>query len=141
MLKRLSSSTLSEFVDIKTSVFLLRVVSAFFIIYGHGWGKLMRVLDGNLQFLDPIGLGPEVSLILAVFAEAVCGFLLLIGFWSRFAALVLSINLGVAAFGHHIPAGDSFGGNLELALLYLLVMVVLFLLGPGKFSVDGSRSA
>lgn len=141
MLKRLNSSTLSEFVDIKTSVALLRIVAALFLIYGHGWGKLMNVVGGNFQFLDPLGIGPEASLILAAFAEGICGILLLIGFWSRFAALVIFINLGVAAFAHHIPAGDSFGGSLELALLYMLVMAVLVLLGPGKFSVDESRSS
>ena len=137
MLKRLNSSTLSEFTDVKTSAAILRIFAAFFMIYGHGWGKLMNVLNGNFQFLDPIGIGPEASLILAAFAEAICAFLILIGFWTRLASFFLIVNMAVAFFFVHIS--QSFG-DMEMALLYLLIWVVIFLLGPGKFSVDESRS-
>lgn len=135
MLKRLKSSTLSEFVSTQTSAMVLRIFAAFFMLYGHGFGKLMNVVNGNFQFLDPIGIGPEASLILAAFAEAICAFLVLIGFWTRLASLILVINMVVVIFFHHIPAGDAFGG-FETAALYLLAFVVIFLLGPGKMAVD-----
>ena len=135
MLKRLNSTTLSEFVDVRTSAMLLRVTAAFLMIYHHGFGKLMKVLGGNFQFLDPLGIGPEASLILATLAEAVCAFLVLVGFWTRLAALILVINMGVAVFFHHLPAGDGFAG-IELPLFYLAVFLVVFLLGPGKFAAD-----
>lgn len=135
MLKRLNSSTLSEFVDAKTSAMILRIVTAFFMIYGHGFGKLMNVLGGNFQFLDPIGLGPEVSLILAAFAEGICAFLILIGFWTRLAAVFLIINMLVAVLFVHIPGGDSLG-DMELPLMYLGLFIVIFLLGPGKYAID-----
>lgn len=138
MLKRLNSSTLSEFVDAKTSAMIFRVLAAFFMIYGHGFGKVMNVLGGNFQFLDPIGIGPGASLILAAFAEGVCAFLILIGFWTRFASLILVLNMVVAVFFHHIPAGDAFG-DFETAVLYLVAFIVIFLLGPGKFAVDEGR--
>lgn len=137
MLKRLNSSTLNEFVDVKTSAFILRVFAAFFMIYGHGWGKVMNVLNGNFPAgFDPIGIGPELSMILAAFAEGVCAFLILIGFWTRLASLFLIINMSVAFLFVHIS--QSFG-DMEKALLFLLVWVVIFLLGPGKYSVDDSR--
>lgn len=137
MLKRLNSSTLTEFVDPKTSAAILRVVAAFFMIYGHGWGKLMNVFGGNFPGgFDPIGIGPELSMILAAFAEGICAFLVLIGFWTRFALLFLMANMSVAVVFAH--AGDPFG-NKEKALLFLLIWVVVFLLGPGKFSVDDNR--
>lgn len=137
MLQRLKSSTLSEFVDPKTSAFILRIFAAIFMIYAHGYGKVSSVLSGNLGFLDPLGIGPEASLILAAFAEGVCAFLILIGFWTRLASLFLIGNMLVAIFFHHIPSGDAFGGY-EMAALYLLVWVVVFLLGPGKYSIDDS---
>ncbi|SMO47183.1 DoxX family protein [Fodinibius sediminis] len=136
MLKRLKSSTLSEFVDVKTSAMIFRVLVAFFMIYGHGFGKVMNVLGGNFQFLDPLGIGPAASLVLAAFAEGVCAFLVLIGFWTRLASLILVINMAVAIFFHHIPSGDAFGG-FETAALYLVSFIVIFLLGPGKAAVDG----
>jgi putative oxidoreductase len=135
MLKRLNSSTLSEFVDTKTSVAIFRIFVAFFMIYGHGFGKLMNVFGGNFQFLDPIGLGPELSLILAAFAEAICAFLVLIGFWTRLASLFLIVNMSVALFFVHLPAGDTFG-DIETLLFFLLSWIVIFLLGPGKYSID-----
>lgn len=138
MLKRLNSSTLSEYVDAKTSAMILRIVTAFFMIYGHGFGKLMNVLGGNFQFLDPIGLGPELSLILAAFAEGVCAFLILIGFWTRLASVFLIINMLVAVLFVHVPGGDSLA-DMELPLLYLGLFIVIFLLGPGKYSIDDSR--
>lgn len=137
MLKRLSSSTLSEFVDAKTSAAVLRIFAGFFMLYGHGWGKLMDVFSGNFQFGDPIGIGPTASLILAAFAEGICSILLIAGFWTRLSALILSINMAVAILFYHIPAGDSFGG-MELALMYLLLFFGVILLGPGKYSIDNS---
>ncbi|HEX6983107.1 MAG TPA: DoxX family protein [Balneolaceae bacterium] len=136
MSKRLNSSTLTEFVDVKTSAFILRL-SAFLMIFCHGYGKVMNVLSGNFQFGDPIGLGPEISLILAALAEGIGALMVLLGFWTRLGALLLIINMAVAVFFYHIPAGDNLGG-MELPLLYLLVFTVVFLLGPGKFSFDNS---
>jgi putative oxidoreductase len=138
MLQRLKSATLSEFLDVKTSAFILRVFAAFFMFYGHGYGKLMKVLNGDFQFLDPIGIGPEASLILAVFAEVVCALFILVGFWTRLASLILVINMAVAVLFYHIPAGDAFAG-MEPALYYMFTFLVIFLLGPGKFSLDQSR--
>lgn len=138
-MNRMNSSTLREFVDVKTSAMILRVFTAAFMIYGHGFGKLMNVLGGNFQFLDPIGLGPEVSLILAALAEAVFAFLIVIGLWTRLSALILMINMAVALVFVHIAGGDSFG-DMEMPLLYLVNFTVIFLLGPGKFSVDDTRS-
>ncbi len=137
MLQRLKSSTLSEFVDTKTSVAVFRIFIAFFMLYGHGWGKLMSVFGGNFQFLDPLGIGPAASLILAAFAEGICALLILVGFWTRLASLILTINMAVAVFFVHLPGGDWFG-DMELPLIYLLSFLVILLIGPGKFSVDNS---
>ena len=139
MLQRLNSTKLEEFVDPKTSAMILRIFAAFFMIYGHGYGKVASVLQGNFEFLDPIGIGPAASLILAAFAEGICAFLILIGFWTRLASLFLTINMAVAVFFVHLPAGDWFG-DMELPVIYLVIFIVIFLLGPGKGSVDANRS-
>lgn len=139
MLQRLNSSKLSEFVDPKTSAAIFRIFVAFFMLYGHGWGKLMNVFAGDFGFGDPIGIGPTASLILAAFAEGICSLLIIAGFWTRLASLFLIINMSVAVFLVHFPAGDWFG-DMELPLFFLLAFIIIFLLGPGKFSVDDSRA-
>ncbi len=134
MLNSLKSTAVTQFVNTKVSAMFLRVFAAGFMLYGHGFSKIMKILNGNFAFVDPIGIGPEITLILAAFAEGVCAFLILIGCWTRFAALVLVVNMSVAAFVVH--AADSFGTK-EPALLYLLIFGIVLLLGPGKFAVDG----
>ncbi len=71
-----------------------------------GWGNWTAAnekarLAGVAKFPDPLHIGSHLSLGLTAFAEVVCAALLIIGFCTRFAALALSIALGVAFFLHH----------------------------------------
>jgi putative oxidoreductase len=111
---------------------LLRVSAGGFMLT-HGFPKLQRILAGEFQFGDPLGLGPEVSLVLAVFAEFVCSILLVLGLGTRLASIPLIVTMAVAAFISH--GADPFGRK-ELALMYLVAYVVLLLNGAGKFSLD-----
>ena len=137
-MSKLNSSSISAFVSSGVSAMILRVFASFFLFFGHGLGKLEMVLNGNFQFLDPIGVGPMATLIFAAFVEGICTVFVFVGFYTRLAALLVVVNMASAVLFHHYPAGDSFGG-MELPLLYLLIFLVIFLLGPGKFAVD-SRS-
>ena len=100
----------------------------------HGWPKMQRLLATPDKFLDPIGLGPEVTLTLAVFSEVVCAVLIMLGAATRLAAMPLLITMLVAAFVTH--ADDPFN-KMELALLYGAGSMTLVLTGAGKYSVDG----
>lgn len=100
----------------------------------HGIPKLMILFGDNpIQFGNPIGIGVMASLILAVFAEVICSVLILIGFKTRLAAVPLIITMFVAYFIVH--SGEAFKSR-ELSLFYLIVYIVLFIAGSGKFSVD-----
>ena len=114
---------------------ILRVCPAIMMIYGHGWSKLKRIIAGNWEFSDPIGIGPIASLLLATFAEVVCSLAVIAGFRTRLAAIPLVITMLVAAFIRH---GANPWERKELALLYGVVFVVVILLGPGRFSLDKS---
>ncbi len=133
MLKKLKSTGLSEFINTGVTLLVLRVFGSFFMIYGHGWGKLVKVFNGDFRFADPLGLGPELSLILSAFAEGICTLFIIAGFYTRAASLVLMINMSVAFLFVHIS--DPFG-NMEKSLLFLLIFSTVFLLGPGKYSLD-----
>ncbi len=113
---------------------LLRVGLAGSLVYAHGWGKLMRLLDGSMRFADPIGLGPGPSLGLAVFAEFLCALLVLLGLAGRLATVPVVILFVVAYFVVH--GGDPFGEK-EKALLFLVGFLALLFTGPGRFSIDG----
>lgn len=114
-------------------LFILRVSVAILMI-PHGYNKFNDFMAGNGgTFPDPLGVGPNLSMGLTVFAELLCSVLLLAGFLTRFALIPLIICLLVIAFGVHWsdPMGDK-----EHALLYLAGYIALYLGGPGKWAVD-----
>jgi putative oxidoreductase len=130
-MKQLFSTAYSQSV-LNIWLLLLRIgVGAFMLT--HGVPKLMKLLGGDLTFADPFGLGAGVSLVLIVFAEALCSIFIFVGLGTRLASIPLIITMLVATFIQH--ADDPFGRK-ELALLYLLIYVTLLVLGSGKYSID-----
>lgn len=124
--------TTSKNTDI--ALLLLRLTFGGAMVYGHGWGKLLRLFgDDPIKFSDPFGIGPAASLALVVFAEFFCALLLFFGLLTRQATIPLIITMLVAIFYAH--AGDPFS-KIEKALLFLTVYVSLFLTGPGWYSLD-----
>ena len=65
---------------------LLRIVFSL-LMMTHGWSKLERILEGNLNFGDPLGLGSTISLYLVTFAELVAPIFIIIGFKTRIISL------------------------------------------------------
>ena len=99
----------------------------------HGWPKLGRLMETPEKFADPIGLGPEITLALAVLSEFVCALLIMAGAWTRLACIPFVMTMLVAAFVVH---GDDPFKKQELALLYGAGALALGLIGAGRFSVD-----
>jgi len=111
---------------------LLRIVPSAMML-SHGLPKFQKMIGGNFEFADPIGLGPAPSLFLAMIGEFICPILIIIGFKTRIMAIPPAITMLVAAFMIHI--NDPFGTK-EKALIYLVIFLVIILLGPGKYSID-----
>ena len=111
---------------------ILRVVFGGLFIR-HGYMKLAAYNDILPMFQDIIGIGAKFSFNLVIFAELVCGFLVLIGFLTRFTVIPILVTMGVAYFVAH--KNDPFDMK-NLPFLYFLLCFVVFILGSGKFSVD-----
>jgi putative oxidoreductase len=114
------------------AAFLLRLVFGGLFIY-HGWQKIAGFSEISPQFPDLIGIGGKLSFLLVIFAEFVCGIFVVFGFYTRLAAVPILITMIVAFFVAH--AKDAFNAK-ELAFVFMLLSVVIFVLGSGKFSVD-----
>jgi putative oxidoreductase len=113
---------------------IFRISISAFMMFGHGLGKFQKLLSGNeIKFLDPFGLGPMFSFSLAVFAEFFAAGLIILGLFTRFSSLSLIITMAVAVFIAH--SGDPFSKQ-EKALLFLVSYILLFLTGPGKYSLQ-----
>lgn len=111
---------------------LVRIAGGGFMLT-HGYGKMIRLFNGTVEFADPIGLGVELSLILTVFAEVLCAAFILLGILPRLAAIPLIITMLVVVFVVH--AEDGFGKQ-ELGLFYLISYSIVLLLGAGKYSLQ-----
>ncbi|HUS00420.1 MAG TPA: DoxX family protein [Chitinophagaceae bacterium] len=112
---------------------LVRIGIASFMLF-HGIGKFQSLFSREeIKFPDPIEIGSTASLAFAVFAEVGCSILIFLGLATRLAVIPLIITMLTAVLVIHNAQGFA---KQELALLYLLVYVTLFVTGSGKYSVD-----
>lgn len=114
---------------------LLRVTFSLVLLINHGLPKYENFGVMSQRFFDPVGFGPSTALGLSIFAELFCAGLIILGFMTRLATIPLIINFAVAFFGFHYF--DPFAKK-ELAFLFLTVYLALFILGPGRISIDAA---
>lgn len=115
------------------ALLILRVVFSGSMIYGHGLGKLNKLIEGNLSFSNPIGIGEAPTLFIAVFSEVIAPIFIIVGYKTKFFSFFPAATMFVAAFIVHL--GDPFG-KIEKALLFLVGFIVIMMMGPGKYSID-----
>ncbi|MGE7773954.1 DoxX family protein [Chitinophaga sp. NPDC101104] len=113
---------------------LLRLIVGGLFIY-HGYGKLANYETMLQMFTDIIGIGVKPTVILVIFAEFFCGIFVVLGLFTRLSIIPIFITMIVAFFIAH--AKDPFQTK-ELAFAYLLLSVVIFVLGSGRFSLDAA---
>lgn len=115
------------------SLLILAVRLVFGVLFFiHGIDKLMNFSALSETYPSVLGLGSYTTLMLAVFTEFCCSLFLIAGLLERIMLIPMIISMGVAFFDIHdamLPEG-------ELALIYLIVFIILFLTGPGRYSVD-----
>ncbi len=119
----------------------LRVVFGLYLAFGHGLGKITggperwAQLGGVMEGIFGFGFLPTFWGFLAAIAEFVCALLVAVGLVTRPAALLVVINMMVAALAHISGVID---GGPEMALLYATLFLGLLFIGPGKYSADNS---
>lgn len=117
---------------------LLRLgMGAIFIV--HGVSKLLgggEALTGVGSAVGNVGIesGHYFFGLLAALFEAGGGLLLMLGLFTRLAAVAITLVL-VGAFVHHAASGDPLDVWLH-PLKAFTVMVAIFFTGPGRYSVD-----
>jgi putative oxidoreductase len=126
--------------SVDLGLLLLRLWYGIPMVWLHGWPKLVGFSKMSGGFPDPLGVGSQTSLILAILGEVVCPILLILGLFTRFAALGAAITMAVAFWGVHslVLRGEGSG---EMAFVYLGAYVALLIAGPGRFSMDGGTAA
>jgi putative oxidoreductase len=115
------------------ATFLLRATLGFLMCLNHGAPKIANFSEMKLTFFDPFHIGHRWSLVLCIFAEVFASVLLILGVFTRIAALILFIDMFVAVFLFH--RGQEVK-DYEEAIVFLVGFGSVLLLGPGRLSVD-----
>ena len=124
---------------VDTALLILRLVLGITVLL-HGIAKLPPPPEGLMGMLAKAGL-PSFIAWGVYLGEIVAPILLIVGVWTRLAAIVIATNMIVAVLVAH--AGDLFslgpqgGYALELQAMFLFTAGALALSGAGRFSVGG----
>lgn len=113
-------------------ILALRIVFGI-LLMSHGVQKWANFSAMSDSFPDPLGIGSQLSLILAIFGEMVCSIAFIFGFLYRLAMIPMIFTMCMAFFVIH--ANDPFATK-ELAFVYLAIFILLYITGPGKYSLD-----
>lgn len=119
------------------SMDLMRIVSGLMLVVGHGYGKMFgekaQPFTGGRDFFG-IDIGIN-TLWIAGFIEFYVGMLVIVGLFTRPAALLTAILMVMAYLSAHAAWFPTFNGG-ELATVYFFVFMVIFAYGPGPYSLD-----
>ncbi len=120
-----------------TGLLLFRLLAGFALLRVHGWEKVAYYEAELRSIPDPFGLGGEVNLAIAIFSDVFCALLVMAGLFTRLAALsILGTTLVGLLFVH---LDDPWHGR-DVPMVYSIMFLVILLLGPGKYSLDGTLS-
>ena len=98
----------------------------------HGLPKLLDITNTQSSFTN-MGLPPELAVIIGLL-EFIGGLAILLGIFTRIAAILLAIDMIGAIL--LVKLSKGFIGGFELDLLYLAIMISLILTGPGSISIE-----
>ena len=100
----------------------------------HGWGKIQNPM-GWMGENGP----PGILQFLAAISEFGGGLSWILGLLVPLSSFGIFCTMTFAVYVHAFIKGDPFvgqGGSFEPALIYAVSAVLLFLAGPGRYSLD-----
>ena len=113
---------------------LILILRLFFgvLFFIHGLGKMMNFSELSQTYPSVLGFGSYMTLMVTIFCEFCCSLFLIAGLLIRVMVLPMIVAMAVAFFDVH----DGFLPEGELALIYMVVFIILYIVGPGRYSLD-----
>ena len=113
---------------------LLLALRLFFgiLFFSHGLDKMINFNELSYTYPSVLGFGSYMTLMVSIFCEFACSLFLIAGLLVRITVIPMIASMAVAFFDIHdgmFPAG-------ELSLIYMILFVILYITGPGRYSVD-----
>lgn len=120
---------------------ILRLMLGVLMLF-HGIDKVIGGIEGIAGRFDSIGL-PGATAYLVYIGEVVAPIFVVLGYWTRIAAVIVAGNMVVAILiahsGDFLTLTPNGGYGLELQLFYLLSSIAIIALGAGRYSVAGAN--
>jgi len=117
---------------------LLRLLVGGMMLF-HGVEKIINGINGIKHLTVKAGL-PEFFAYGVYIGEVIIPIFILLGLYARIASLFLAINMSMAiflAYGSSFLSLGKYGAPvIELPLFYLVLSIVIFLLGSGRYGVN-----
>lgn len=117
---------------------ILRLTVGVMMLF-HGFEKIINGINGVKQLTVSAGF-PEFLAYGVYVAEVVIPIFILLGAYTRVASLILAFNMAVAiflAYGNSIfTLGKHGAPSFELPFLYLVMSILIFMLGSGKYALN-----
>ena len=102
------------------------------LFFSHGLDKMINFNELSYTYPSVLGFGSYMTLMVSIFCEFACSLFLIAGLLVRITVIPMIAAMAVAFFDIHdgmFPAG-------ELSLIYMILFVILYITGPGRYSVD-----
>ena len=119
---------------------LLRLTVGILVLL-HGIAKVAGGVEGIVGMVEKAGLPGSFGYAVYL-GEVVAPFAMILGAWTRIAALVVALNMGVAILLVHsaelFTLTRSGGWALELQGMFLFTALAVALIGPGRYAVTRS---
>lgn len=113
---------------------LILALRVFFgvLFFSHGLDKMINFNELSYTYPSVFGFGSYMTLMVSIFAEFACSLFLISGLIVRITVLPMIAAMAVAFFDIH----DGMMPEGELSLIYLILFCILYVTGPGRYSLD-----
>ena len=113
---------------------LILALRVFFgiLFFVHGLDKMINFNELSYTYPSVLGFGSYMTLMVSIFCEFACSLFLIAGLLVRITVIPMIAAMAVAFFDIH----DGMFPDGELSLIYLILFVILYITGPGRYSVD-----
>ena len=113
---------------------LILALRVFFgiLFFSHGIDKMINFNELSYTYPSVLGFGTYMTLMVSIFCEFACSLFLIVGLLVRITVIPMIAAMAVAFFDIHdgmFPAG-------ELSLIYMILFIILYITGPGRYSID-----
>jgi putative oxidoreductase len=136
-IRALRERALSTLDGLRWLALLLGRLAVGLLFMSTGWGKVHNIPKVTAFFESLHIPAPGFHAVLVGYSELLCGTALVLGLFSRLATIPLIVSMIVAILTAKLPNMHGIFDLIEAdEFTYLIVLVMILILGPGRAAVD-----